>query len=285
MTVWRLLKPPKPIETFAEFARGYRDPFDITAELLGDDLRDHGLRALAHGRSAGRDLDLARGGDADLYLLVRTATGRLDEVGHADSEIATVTACKLLAGWKVVPPGSCQRIGLARGIVTGIEDDRQASARHKAFLERHLVGLNEIAAADLGAIDIQCLSRAVEQTFHDEHALRLARATNRSHRHLVSERGRHLHAEGGDYISERKCSDGALWNGETAGCVGTMIMQQRATYSEDLAFAVKCDFGIPVLVALLRCRDKVLASVFNPANRTSGCQRRNRDGSFFGIKD
>ncbi len=65
-----------------------------------------------------------------------------------------------------------------------------------------MVGRNEIAAADLGAIDVEFARGEIEQPLHHEHALRLASAAHRSHRHFVSECDFDIHPEGRNDIGE-----------------------------------------------------------------------------------
>jgi hypothetical protein len=49
------------------------------------------------------------------------------------------------------------------------------------------------------------------------------------------------------------------------------------------AFTGECNFDIPDLVALLRCRDEMLAAVLDPLDRPFSRERCKRDGEFFGI--
>ena len=65
---------------------------------------------------------------------------------------------------------------------------------------RHFVGGDQVAAAHLGAIESQLARHAVEQTFHDERALRVPGAAHRRHRHLVGERELHVHVIGRHFI-------------------------------------------------------------------------------------
>src|SRR5690606_33588717 len=71
-------------------ADGDGDVVHIAAELIGDNLREHGPRALAHGCGAGYDVDGARDGDADLDFFVRASARAFDRVGQAYAKIATL---------------------------------------------------------------------------------------------------------------------------------------------------------------------------------------------------
>ena len=71
-------------------AGGDADVRHVAAELLGHDLREHGLSALPHGGGAGRDVNPAQRIDAHRDRLERTAPGALHEIGDADADIAAL---------------------------------------------------------------------------------------------------------------------------------------------------------------------------------------------------
>ncbi len=96
--------------------------------------------------------------------------------------------------------GERQRGCLAARIIAAVVDQRLAVAEDQADLVGHLLGLDEIAPAHLGAIELQFARDAVHQPLHREHRLRPAGAAHRRGRHLVGEHdhgveliGRHRH--------------------------------------------------------------------------------------------
>ena len=90
---------------------------------------------------------------------------------------------------------------------------------------------------------------------------------------------------GGDDISERQRRRGSLRHRQSARGIGAVIVQQRAAHTENLAVGVERDLGVPVLIALLRRRDEMLAAVLDPFDRLVERDRGDRDRGLFGIED
>ena len=184
-------------------AGGDGDIRHVAAELIGDDLRQHRLGALAHMHRAGKNVDLARRRDAHGDRFERAAPGAFDEIGKPDAEIAAGVRALLLPRVKIVPAGARQRRLLAGRIIAAVEHDLDAAAGRQRRLARHLFRRNEIAAAHLGAIERELARDAVEQPLHGEDALRLAGAAHRRDRHLVGERELDVEPIGRHFIGER----------------------------------------------------------------------------------
>ena len=248
--------------------------------MLGDDLRKHCLRALAHGSGPGRDLDQSRRTNPNADLLVGAAARPFDKIRNAQPNEAALRARLPLPRPEAVIIDALQRIRLAGGIVAQIEHDRNAAAGHETFGVRHPLFRNEIAAANFGAINVQFAGGEIEHALHHEHALRLTGAPHRRNRNFVRQRDLHVHAEGRQMIGERHRGNGALRHGQSAGSVGAVIVQQLAAQTTQSAIGLKGDFHVPELIALLCRRDEVFAPVFEPAHRTAERKGRGSDCSF-----
>ena len=72
----------------AGVADGHDDVLDAAADLVGDDLRERGARALALGGGAGRDRDLAARQHPHRHALERAEAGALDVIAEADADEA-----------------------------------------------------------------------------------------------------------------------------------------------------------------------------------------------------
>ncbi len=141
----------------AERSRGavagrHRQISHVAAELLGDDLRQHGSGALTHGGGAAIDMDFAGRRDAHRHRLERSAAGALDVVGDADAEMAPVAARRRLPRPKPVPVRVGERHRLAGGVIAAVEHDLHAATRLELRAIRHLLRRNEIALAHDGAV-------------------------------------------------------------------------------------------------------------------------------------
>ncbi len=92
----RVLQPPR-------VAGDDLDVLEGDAELVGDDLGEDGLVALALGAEPGGDLDLAGRFDEDVAALVGADAGALDVGRQADAEHPALGRGLLLEAREVVP--------------------------------------------------------------------------------------------------------------------------------------------------------------------------------------
>ena len=156
---------------------------------------------------------------------------------------------------------------LALRIVAAVEHDGESAARFELRAVGHLRRRNQVAAPHLGAVELELARHAVEQALHHEHALRMAGAAHRRHRHLVGEREPDVHAVGRQLVAERHVLGGVVRQVDTARRVGAVIVYQRAADAEQARLVIDRHFDIPVLVALLRRGDEMLEAVLDPFHR------------------
>src|SRR5262249_49024263 len=134
---------------------GHHDVLDAAADLVGDDLRQRGARALPLVGGAGRDRDLAVGEDAHADTLERAEAGALAGVGEADADIAALGQRPGLAFAKRLVARQLDRPRLALREIAAVIDDRLAVAEDHRDFVRHPFGPDDIAAAHLDTVELQ----------------------------------------------------------------------------------------------------------------------------------
>ena len=170
------------------------------AELLGADLREGGLDALAHRHRAGVDGNATGSPDAHDAGFEWAAARALDAVADADPEIAAAPPRAPLALGKSGIVDRLERGALVARKVAAIERDRRAGARLERKHIGHLFRRHEIAAADFGAVEVKLVGNAVEQPFHGEGAFRIARAAHRHGGDLVGLGDAHVEGKGRQHV-------------------------------------------------------------------------------------
>ena len=154
-------------------------------ELLGADLRERGLDALAHGHRAGVEGDAAGAADPHDGGLERSASRSLDAVADAEAEIAAAPLRAPLPGGEARMIDRFQRHALAGRKVAAVERDGRARAGFQRRDIGHLLRRHQIAPAHLGAIEAKLVRDAVEQALHGECGFRIAGAAHRHGGDLV----------------------------------------------------------------------------------------------------
>ena len=164
-----------------------RDLLRAGLKLVGDDLRERGVGALAVGVGAGHHHDLTARVDADLGALVRPEPAQQDVARHADPQVPPLGAGGglLLAPARVV--GQLQGAIQAGLVLAAVVGDRHLR-RSEPRLPGELVRLDEVAAADLGRVDAKLAGGLVHRALQREDGLRAAGAPIRPGRRLVGQR-------------------------------------------------------------------------------------------------
>ena len=145
-----------------------RDEPRVKPELLGADLCERGLEALPDRDCAGKDRNLAGPVDADGRRFEGAAARALQTHAHADPKQAALRARAPLTFRE---SGIVNRFKAGRHrlrIIAAVVHDRRSGAGRKPRVVGHLVRRNEIAAAHLGAIELELVGDAVERTLHRE---------------------------------------------------------------------------------------------------------------------
>src|SRR4029077_672585 len=248
-------------------ARDHGDAISGNGELLGADLGECCLDPLPHWHGAGINRDTARTADTYNAGLERSTPRPLHAIADADTEMAAVFARATLPFGKSGIIDCLERHGEAARKIAAVEGNRRAGAR----LERRdiwdLVRRHEIAPPHFGPIEVQLACNTVEYALHGKLRFGIAGAANRHGRDLVGLDHQHPQIESGQDIGPRYAGGGVVRQVKTLRRISALVVGELAAQTEDASFTVECDFEVPVLVALLHRRQKVLTPVFNPFDR------------------
>src|SRR5690606_37171322 len=104
--------------------------------------------------------------------LVGPDTGALDVAAYAEADLAALLRGLGAVLLEVVPADELLELGERGGEVTGVVLEGSPVLEHQAVVVGHLLGLDEVARADLGAVDPEVLRDRVHRPLHREAALR-----------------------------------------------------------------------------------------------------------------
>ena len=272
-----------PVEA-AGVAGDDRDVGGIAAERIRGDLGERRLVALPVRGEAGGDEDLAARLDADARAFIRPDARALDVAGDAEAEMAAVGARGGLARAEVAVADHGQRHVEAGRVVAAVVAGRPAVLEGEAHVPRELVGLDQVAAADLDRLDPQLARDEPDDALHHEGAVRPAGAAVRRHLHLV--RVDHVEL---DVIVAEPVRPGELGRGdqrhdEAVRRVGARVVQEPVAQAQDAAVLVDGDLDVVELTALLTRRQQVLDAVLDPLDGPAQAHRRARHQDLLGIE-
>ena len=137
-------------------------------QLIGADLREHGGVALALGRGARLQQDLAVRLHPDGRALEGREARVLDIAGEAEADVAAPGARRGLARRKIRRADPFERPVEAGMIIAAVVLDRTAVPRRHAGRVRKLVLADEAPPADLGAVEAELARHPVDEPFEHE---------------------------------------------------------------------------------------------------------------------
>ena len=146
----------------------------MNAEAVADQLLEHGLVALALGDAPGEQRDRARTVEAHLGALETERAGALDRIG--DAEAAQLAALVRLRA-ALREPGD---VGAAHPLVEDLFELAAVIGESEPGLERHRLGRNEIAPAQLGRIDAGFVGGEIDQPLDHIGRFRAGRCPDRA---------------------------------------------------------------------------------------------------------
>ena len=160
--------------------------------MVGGDLGEAGAVALALRRGAGQEPHLARRQHADGGALERPKPGALDIGPDADADEAAFRARLFLPRAEIAIVRLRDRLLEHGRIIAAVVGEGPAVAKNEADGIRHLLGPDEIAAAQLGGVESRFARGLVHEPLHREGRLRAAGAAHRRGPRLVGEGDGHL---------------------------------------------------------------------------------------------
>jgi len=117
-----------------------------------------------------------------------------------DPDVTALRTRRRLTARKILPLRGANNFSLAAGIIAAVVLHLLASARFQRFEIGHLFRRNQIAAAQLRAIELQRLRQAIQHAFHRKGRLRIAGAAHRRDRRFVSMHSGNVDRQGRDDI-------------------------------------------------------------------------------------
>ena len=266
-------------------AADHRDVLGTDADLIGGDLRKHGLQALPHRHRAGEDRDLAGAANPDNGRLERAAAGAFESGGDAETEEPSFRPRLLAARRKsgVIGAGQCEI--KAGGKVAAFIDDGAGRARLHRRGVGNGAGRHQIAASHLDAIEAAVARDGVDDPLHRKAALGITGAAHRRRRHLVGFDHRHMELVVRQDVGAGKVRRSVVVQIDALIRVRAGIADHRSARAEQASVVVESDLDVPVLIPLLNRRHEMLAPVLDPFDRPSQQEACRRDRHLFGIEN
>ena len=181
-----------PVE-FPCVAGDHADVRDIDAERIGNQLREYSEVSLTLRAHAGRTAHFAARLDGHARAFVWPDARAFHVTTDADANEPSVFArLRLLVAYERVVADDVGCL-LQRGqIVAAVVNQRRGILEHDLVIHRETVRRNQVALANLHAIDAELARRDVEQPLADEDAVLPPGAANRRDDRLVGEDGGEL---------------------------------------------------------------------------------------------
>src|SRR5262249_9140964 len=165
----------------------HQDTVKVTTNLIGNNWRQGRACPLSLAGGALQNRHFASRWHPHSHALKRTEPGALDIVGNADADESAVCPGRPLPRAKGFIVGEQQRFLLCFWIIAAVVNKWLAVTIQQTYRVWHLLGLNEVAASYLGAIESKLVRNTVKQALHREYRLRPASAAHRRRRHFVGE--------------------------------------------------------------------------------------------------
>ena len=149
----------------------------------------------------------------------------------------------------------------------------------------HILFADQVAPAELDAIDAEIGRHHIEQPLTAEIGLEAARPAISPRRRLVGHDQRHIDAHVRDAIRPGHDLRNVARRGGAVGAhIGAEIGEGAAAQGEDRAIALAGNFQVAFHVARMIERAEVLAPILGPFDRTPQKPRRKRNEKILGIK-
>ena len=238
---------------------------DIDAELVGDDLRKGGEVALALRADARGDAHAAAGFDRHLGPLIGADAGAFDIGDDADADVAACRAqARLFLLEELVITDQLHGLVERREVVAAVIGKRRKVLVDDLVAVGELVGRDQVALADLDAVDAELAGGEVEQAFHHEDAVLAAGAAVGRNDRLVGKDRLELAVVVGHVILAEQRALAVERHSQAVGGVGAGIMHEDVVHAQDFAVARQGNLGLMHLAALLRGGEEVLLAVLDP---------------------
>ena len=201
---------------------------DVDAELVGHDLRKGGEVALALGADAGGDADAAAGLDRHLGAFVGADAGAFDIGDDADPHVPAFGAqARLLLLEKLVITDHLHCLFERGQVVAAVVGEGRKVLVDDLVGVGELVRRDQVALADLDAVDAQFAGGEVEQAFHDKDAVLAAGAAVGRDDRLVGKDRLELAVVVGHVVLAEQRALAVERHGQAVGRIGAGVVHER----------------------------------------------------------
>ena len=216
------------------------------------------------GGEPGGDVDPPAGLDVHVPALVGADAGALDVAADAQADAAALALGLLAVRREVVP--AHQRLELGQGCreVTRVVLQRPPVLEHQAVVVGHLVGLDEVAGAHLGAVEAEVRRDRIHRPLHRVAPLGAPGAPVGRHENGVGVERPELDAVGARLVRPEQLGGRDDRHDDAVGRVGPVVVPELHVEGEEVALVVEADRDLLQLAALVRAGDEVLAAVLGP---------------------
>ena len=277
-------RPCTPVK-LARVSRHDPHIFDLHSQHIGDQLREHREVTLSLRTDAGGAANLAARLDRHARSLVRADARAFDVTHNTDADVASFGAQpRLLVAHEVVVADDLGRLFERRQIVAAVVNQRRGILKHDLVIHRKSVRRDQVALADLDAVDAQLARGQIEQPLADEDAVLAPGAPHRGHDRLVGEDRRKLALVVGNIVGPEQRALTVDGNGQPIRVVCAGVEQEYVMHADDAALAGERHLCVVHLSPLLRRRVEVLLAILGPLQRPIQPHRRPRQQHLFRVE-
>ena len=260
--------------TRGESAHGIGEPARVTCrdedvvdrhtELIGDDLGEHGLVSLPLAGQAGGDVDPAAGLDLDMAPLVGTDARSLYVATDPEPHPATLRLGLGAVGREVIPAHQSLELGQTGREVAGVVDEGPPVLEEQAVVVGHVLDLDEVGAAHIGAIQPEVVRDGVHGAFHRIDTLRPTGPPIGRDDDGVGVHREELAPVGAGFVRPEKLGGGDDRDDDPVWRVRAVVVPELHRETEHPSGVIEPDLDLLKLCPLVSRGDEVLATVLDP---------------------
>ncbi len=170
-----------------------------------------------------------------------------------------------------------------RNEVAAVENDLGSGSRFQRRGIGNLRCRDQIAPADIHAVEPEPVCDPIEAALHCESALRIAGSAHRRGRDLVGRDCDDLQVVGRQHVGAGKGSGRIVRDVDALRGVGALVVDEASPYAEQASVVGASDLDIPILIPLLQRGNEVLAAVLDPFERVPQLDRCSCQRDLLGI--
>ena len=220
------------------------DILDRNPELVSDDLGEHRLMPLALAGQAGRDVDAATCLDLDVSAFIGTDAGSLDIATYPEPDPATLGRGLGAIGSEVVPAHQLLELGQTGREVAGVVHQRSAVLEEQSVVVGHVLHLDEVGAAHIGAVETEIVRDRVHRALHREDTLRPTRTAVGGDHDGVGVHREELDPVGAGFVGPEQLGRGDDRHDDPVWRVGTVVVPELHRKAEHPSGVIEPDLDV-----------------------------------------